>query len=233
MSADSPNGRPLRARDALLHIAMVLGAAGAFLIGANAVNTSRFVPRPVEAEVRMRSGERAVADFVAEIDGHYELGIELPWDDSSDSLRAQVMTMEKPSTLDIRWSVTSDGTEVAAGTCEDYLYVGSTSFKRRVHDRVLGIAPYSQPWRRTVVRGVGRFETRAGSRYRVQADVGVSPEDHAPAEPRLCVLCVQIDRQFWDAHCARTTRLAYLGFVSLGGAFLSFAFWAFLSRRGK
>ena len=194
-------------------IAILLGAVGGALLLVNALHNRRHDVTPVRLPLRMAAGEVAEARFLAESDGPYEIEIAAVWSDASAEPRKILAAERGPSPLDLKWEISADGNTIARGDCRDYRYVSSPSVQRRIHDRLLGIAPRAPLLDHLVARGVGRFRARAGTRYEIRAEVGGPLPPLDAAAPSLIV---RVDRLVWHRHTRQTLTLAHAGVVALG-----------------
>ncbi len=212
-----------------LRVSVALIVAGFVLIAVNACHNRRYPLRPISLAVPLdQAGFEAQSDFVAAIDGRYE--VELAFGPASTEEQRARLAMPETSPVDLQWTVSDEtGVQIAAGSCREFLYLqGWTPLIDRLLARSLfhetdGVRHF------TARRGVGAFQALKGGRYSVGVRVPAATE---AADTRLEV---RIERIVWSDYVGRTTLVAWTGIAlaGTGGVLLMLQVVFRLLRRGS
>lgn len=215
-----------------LILAAVLAVAAAAALWVNAAHNGQYEFAPVRLALPGDADGSASASFVADRTGAYELELRVDWASPSHPVRGWITEHAGPSDWDLRWRVTRSDEAVAAGDARGFLYLEfENSLRRRLHNRVLGIAPYERIGVDRVSRGVGRFEAEAGRTYDVSVTLGKQAAELAPLNPRLLV---RVDHVAWQRHYEATLGLGRAGIAAGLAALVCLLYWGIrrLRRRG-
>jgi len=202
---------------------------GSIAIAVNWRHNHKYTWWPAKSSLRIEAGHSATTSFVAQVDQAHEIEIAFNRHISKDD-RQEVVAVEKPSYLNIQWSVSSEGETIAQGACREYLYFdfAYTRFTGRVIQLI-----FNQPTRQRLLqrggglaRGVGQFQCRAGVRYDIHTNVITTIESLNQARPSIDV---RVNRTFMNRHYQKTSHLSVAGFISLAASIILFGIWSVMS----
>lgn len=203
--------------------AMVIALMGIVGFGINAAHNGRYTVRPLQVSLDTTEGHETLGSFTAEINGDYEIQLEVDWPDPPGEVRRLVSRTENPSELELGWAIRSDGHTIAQGDCTGYLYmVYGNNWRLKLQDRLLGIDPGLNVLSDLVGRGVGRFTAQEGRQYELRVTSGHNASMLDPLNPRMVV---RLNRVFWLRYHRQTLTLAYAGLAALGLAGLILSSW--------
>ena len=218
-----------RTRPWTLYSAIFLLVIGLFLFLLNFIHNDRYNWKPVQVPIRIKAGEVVEGRFVAEIDGAYEIEFEFQNRIPEKQIQKIIKPVEKPSPLEIEWTVSHNSEIIAKGNCHDYLYVedGGTSPSelKQIGWRIFNL-PYRQnPTSKiiTTIRGVGRSKCKKGLEYTVVARVNKTFELLEATNPTLGI---RINRPYSIQFIRETKSYVACGLIALGTAILLFTWWS-------
>ena len=220
---------PIRkSRVPTLCTAIVLVVVGCILLVLNFRHNGRYSWRPIQIPIQIKAGETVKASFVPEIDEAYEIEFEFQRRISREELETIVESLDRPSPLDIHWSVLVANEVIAEGSCRDYLYVetgGNTpSLLKRVGWRLFN-SPYKQTGPKTIstsIRGVGKFDGKAGREYTISVQVNKTIDVLNQTNP---MLGVRLNRVFGVQHMDEAKSFVIGGLAALALALTLFTWW--------
>lgn len=224
------DGNWLTLRNGLLGGAVLLTLIGLSLLLIVFQHNRRLNWKPLKLPLSIEAGEGVSGSFLAEHDERYEVEIEITATPGM-KLEDSVTAVERPSSLDINWSVTEGNSVVAHGNCRDFLYISST--RRSIRDRVwraLLRAPLIDGESGTVFRGVGSFKGRKGRSYLLRAEVLSTIEELNMGSPHFGA---RLNRQFVEHHHLSSIPVAYCGFGALALSFFLLMTWILTAVKGK
>ena len=211
-----------------------LAVAAAALLYANHRHNRRHTWQPVRIPLRFEAGATQSADFAAELDEVHQLEVAFDRRIDRAHISRYITTMEAPSALDVRWSVSdAEGRMIAKGDCRDYLYVidGYDDVVRRTAKIILNYPLRQNLWGQGggMARGVGQFEARAGLRYTINVTMGTSAVALDVARPRFNV---RVNERRVREHFSRTAPLSTVGWGA-GAAAALLVIWHVVRERRR
>lgn len=209
------------------YVAYVAGLL--FLIGSvglyvTAAHNSQVVVRLVEIPLKFDADRTATGRFIAPLSETYDVELEIDWLDPPNEVRKLISVMDRQSEIDVRWAISNEKQQVAAGDCQDYTYIRfESSLKSRLRDRLLGVGPDVKILTPTLARGIGRFAAQADQSYHVTVIAGANSTPISAFEPRLTV---RINRVYWHRHCSKYSSVGYASLIAIGVSLALTTWWA-------
>ena len=193
---------------------------------------NRYTWRSLELPLHMETGQQEAGHFVAEVDTTYELEVAFDFESLGKNTGKFVTRMDKPSPLELNWSVWSDQKQIAMGNCRDYAYfvIRKGKLGSRVNTFLMNYPYYPISRNGMAARGVGSFTARAGQTYEIHTHVGMTWRELMTSGPRLVV---RPNRLFWLRHSRQSLYLVYMGCAGLALGCMLFASLLFSTIRNR
>ena len=206
-----------------------LFVAGILMLAVCVWHNTRYDWYPVHIPLELKADSPTSAEFVAAVDGIYEIELQFEQRVSTEITERYLLPLDK-SPMKLTWSITSEGETVAQGDSLDYLYLSFKSFKRRLWNALLRAPDDFGVSTGKILRGIGSFHAVKGERYTISTRVQEVSDELAPSRPAVAV---RINRMFSDRHYAQKLATGGAGLFALAGAGLCGVLWLLLVWRDR